>query len=82
MGRRAQVRGSPYPCVIALRAGGPPKTYTFVTPESVEEMQANIAALRAPVGVLAVSLHKGLVHTPARLAMYTMPSSGSPPKPI
>ena len=50
--------------------GGPPKVYTFADPDTVEAMQADIAAIRAQVDVLVVSFHKGVVHTPAHIAMY------------
>jgi poly-gamma-glutamate capsule biosynthesis protein CapA/YwtB (metallophosphatase superfamily) len=53
--------------------GGPPLVYTFATPGSVDAMQEDIAQLRGKVDVLVVSLHKGLVHTPATLAMYERP---------
>jgi poly-gamma-glutamate capsule biosynthesis protein CapA/YwtB (metallophosphatase superfamily) len=53
--------------------GGPPLAYSFALPASVDAMQADIVALRARVDVLVVSLHKGLVHTPAALAMYERP---------
>ncbi len=53
--------------------GGPPLVYTFATPATVEAMQADIERLRAQVDVLVVALHKGLVHTPAMLAMYERP---------
>lgn len=50
--------------------GGPPKIYTFADPDNVEAMQADIEALRPQVDVLVVALHKGVVHTPAHVAMY------------
>jgi len=50
--------------------GGPPRVYTFADPATVEAMQADIEALRAQVDVLVVALHKGVVHTPAHVAMY------------
>jgi poly-gamma-glutamate synthesis protein (capsule biosynthesis protein) len=53
--------------------GGPPLVYTFATPASLEAMQDDIEALRAQVDVVVVALHKGLVHTPAQLAMYERP---------
>lgn len=53
--------------------GGPPLAYTFAVPDTLDAMQADIAALRDRVDVLVVALHKGLVHTPARLAMYERP---------
>lgn len=53
--------------------GGPPRAFSFALPATVEAMQADIVALRAQVDVLVVALHKGLVHTPASLAMYERP---------
>ena len=54
--------------------GGPPgKIYTFADPETLEQMQADIESLRGDVDVLIVALHKGLGHTPAKLAMYERP---------
>lgn len=53
--------------------GGPPLVYTFATPASLEAMQHDIEALREQVDVVVVALHKGLVHTPAQLAMYERP---------
>lgn len=50
--------------------GGPPKVYTFADPDTVEAMQADIARLRDQVDVLIVAFHKGVVHTPAHVAMY------------
>lgn len=53
--------------------GGPPKIYTFADPDSLEAMTDDIRALRADVDVLLVSLHKGVGHTPAAVAMYEKP---------
>jgi len=53
--------------------GGPPKAYTFPEPDHLEAMQADVAALKAEVDVVVVVFHKGLVHTPQRLAMYERP---------
>jgi poly-gamma-glutamate synthesis protein (capsule biosynthesis protein) len=50
--------------------GGPPRIYTFAEPETLEAMQADIAALDQQVDVTVVALHKGIGHTPATLAMY------------
>jgi poly-gamma-glutamate synthesis protein (capsule biosynthesis protein) len=50
--------------------GGPPKVYTFADPDTIELMQIDIAAVRARVDVLVVAFHKGVVHTPAHIAMY------------
>ncbi|MEP7209515.1 MAG: CapA family protein [Alphaproteobacteria bacterium] len=53
--------------------GGPPEAYTFATPDTLEDMQADIAAARAAADIVVVGLHKGIVHTPAKLAMYERP---------
>lgn len=53
--------------------GGPPQAFTFPVPATLDAMQADVVALRARVDVLVVALHKGLVHTPAQLAMYERP---------
>ena len=45
-------------------------------PESLQAMQQDIAeAKRNAEGLLIVALHKGIVHTPARLAPYEQPIS-------
>ncbi|MGV3512304.1 MAG: CapA family protein [Novosphingobium sp.] len=41
-----------------------------VTDEAVEVLRADVAALRAKADFVMVALHKGVVHTPARLAPY------------
>lgn len=53
--------------------GGPPQAFSFPVPALLDAMQADIVALRARVDVLVIALHKGLVHTPAQLAMYERP---------
>lgn len=53
--------------------GGPPKVYTFADPDSLDAMAADIRALRAEADVVLVSLHKGVGHTPAVVAMYESP---------
>jgi hypothetical protein len=50
--------------------GGPPRIFTFATPESVAAMRSDIAALRERADVVVVALHKGLGHVRAALAMY------------
>ena len=55
--------------------GGPPVTYSFATPASLDAMQADIQRARGEVDVLTVAFHKGVVHTPAHLAMYERPVS-------
>ncbi len=44
-----------------------------VTPEAREQLTADIHAARAGAGLVVVALHKGIVHTPARLAPYERP---------
>jgi Bacterial capsule synthesis protein PGA_cap len=53
--------------------GGPPNIYTFADPAGLDAMAADIAALAAEVDVVLVSMHKGVGHTPAVLAMYERP---------
>jgi poly-gamma-glutamate capsule biosynthesis protein CapA/YwtB (metallophosphatase superfamily) len=57
----------------AANPGGPPEAFTFPTPETIEAMQADIEAARRSADIAIVSLHKGLVHQPAKLAMYERP---------
>lgn len=59
--------------VEGANPGGPAKAYTFCDPDTVEAMQADIEALRDRVDVLVVAFHKGVVHTPAHIAMYEKP---------
>ncbi|MEU0508482.1 CapA family protein [Amycolatopsis sp. NPDC006125] len=53
--------------------GGPPKIYTFADPDSLDAMADDIRALRADADIVLVSLHKGVGHTPAAVAMYEKP---------
>ncbi|QFZ24561.1 CapA family protein [Saccharothrix syringae] len=53
--------------------GGPPSVYTFAEPASLSAMTRDIRALASRVDVVTVSLHKGVGHTPAVLAMYEQP---------
>lgn len=57
----------------AANPGGPPEAFTFATPDTLEAMQADIEAARGSADVVVVSLHKGLVHQVAKLAMYERP---------
>lgn len=50
--------------------GGPPRIFTFATPESLERLRADIDALQPQVDVVVVALHKGLGHVRAQLAQY------------
>jgi hypothetical protein len=53
--------------------GGPPEVYTFPTPDTLEAMQADVEKARGEADIVIVNLHKGVVHTPAKLAMYERP---------
>lgn len=53
--------------------GSPPMTYTFADPDSLDAMAADVARLRAEADIVLVSLHKGIGHTPAAVAMYEKP---------
>lgn len=44
-----------------------------VTPEAVQQLTDDIRAARQRAGLVIVALHKGIVHTPARLAPYEKP---------
>jgi len=44
-----------------------------VAPEALEQLRADIAAARRDAGLVIVALHKGIVHTPAKLAPYERP---------
>jgi poly-gamma-glutamate synthesis protein (capsule biosynthesis protein) len=50
--------------------GGPPTIYTWAVPKSLKAMQENIQELKQTCDVVVVSLHKGLGHTPIKLADY------------
>lgn len=50
--------------------GGPPRVFTFATPESLDAVRADIAALRSQSDFVVVALHKGLGHVRAKLAQY------------
>lgn len=50
--------------------GGPPTIYTFAEPQSLEAMEDDIRNVRRLCDVVAVALHKGIGHVPAKLAMY------------
>ena len=54
--------------------GAPPsRILSFPVPATLEAMQKDIARAREGADVVVVALHKGLIHTPARLAMYERP---------
>ena len=50
--------------------GGPPDIYTWVESKTMRGMIEDIRKLRPLCDVLAVSFHKGIAHTPAKLAEY------------
>jgi len=50
--------------------GGPPTIYTFAEPKSLEAMLDDIGKLRPLCDVLTVSFHKGIGHTPIKIARY------------
>ncbi len=50
--------------------GGPPAIYTWAETESLNAMLEDIQQLRPLCDILIVSFHKGLGHTPTRLADY------------
>jgi poly-gamma-glutamate capsule biosynthesis protein CapA/YwtB (metallophosphatase superfamily) len=50
--------------------GGPPAIYTWAETSTVNSMLNDIRKLRPQCDVLTVSFHKGLGHTPAKLAAY------------
>ncbi len=50
--------------------GGPPRIYTFVTPESNEVLRADVPALREIADVVVVALHKGIGHLPVVVPAY------------
>jgi hypothetical protein len=52
--------------------GGTPIVYTFIDPETLDAMLDDIRKLRSRCDVLVVSLHKGIIHTPATLARYEL----------
>jgi poly-gamma-glutamate synthesis protein (capsule biosynthesis protein) len=53
--------------------GGPPSTYTFAEPASLDAMRRDVRAARERADIVVVGLHKGVGHTPAVLAMYERP---------
>lgn len=50
--------------------GGPPNIYTWVETKTQRAMMDDIQRLRAQCDVLIVAFHKGIAHTPAKLAEY------------
>jgi len=61
---------------VASAAGAPispAAALARVDPQSLSELAADVAAARSAAEVVIVALHKGIVHTPARLAPYERP---------
>ena len=50
--------------------GGPPDIYTWAESKTLGAMADDIRKLRPLCDVLTVALHKGIAHTPAKLAEY------------
>jgi poly-gamma-glutamate synthesis protein (capsule biosynthesis protein) len=50
--------------------GGPPAVFTYAESQSLEAMVEDIRKLRPHCEVLVVVFHKGVILTPARIAMY------------
>ena len=50
--------------------GGSPIVYTFADPDSLDAMIDDVHNLRPLCDVLVVALHKGIIHTPIKLARY------------
>jgi len=50
--------------------GGPPTIYTWATMKTLNMMEEDIRKLRPEVDVLVVAFHKGIGHTPAKIAQY------------
>ncbi len=50
--------------------GGPPKVHTYAEPKTMGWMKEDIQQLRSACDYVIVALHKGLVHTPAKLVDY------------
>ncbi len=50
--------------------GGPPTIYTWAEPGTLDGMVHDIRQLRVECEILVVALHKGLGHTPIKLAAY------------
>ena len=51
----------------------PPSPLVAPTAEALARLRTDIAAARAGADLLVVALHKGIVHTPAKLAPYERP---------
>jgi hypothetical protein len=50
--------------------GGPPEIFSWPEERSLKRMEADIRELRTECDVLIVTLHKGIGHTPVKLAQY------------
>lgn len=53
--------------------GAPPKTYTFIWPEALEKLQADVKELRSRVDIAIVSFHKGNGGATPKLDIYERP---------
>lgn len=68
--------GCPYVNIIThyeldhANPGGAPTVYTCIDLDTLEAMQQDIRELRSQCDVLAVSFHKGMVHTPVTVMKY------------
>jgi poly-gamma-glutamate synthesis protein (capsule biosynthesis protein) len=51
----------------------PSRILSFAVPETLTAMQGDVARAREVADVVVVALHKGLIHTPAKLATYERP---------
>ncbi|MFO7286440.1 MAG: CapA family protein [Gammaproteobacteria bacterium] len=51
----------------------PAAPLAHVTEEALRQLREDVAAVRADADVVVVALHKGIVHTPAKLAPYERP---------
>jgi len=50
--------------------GGPPTIYSWATMPTLKRMEEDISKLRSQCDVLVVAFHKGIGHTPAKIAQY------------
>lgn len=61
---------------LRVEGGGPVKptaAFTVPDPAALQQLAADVAQARAIADLVIVALHKGIVHTPARLAPYERP---------
>lgn len=55
----------------------PAAPLTCIGPEATQRLRADIEAVRETADLVIVALHKGIVHTPAKLASYERPLTGA-----